>query len=244
MTKIKQKKKKENNLGYNFDTKRLISCYRELKYTELGARKFAPNFDEAVREESGDNIEELKNYFISYALEIYPSVPKDYPCSNKVGIFASLFRILKEKGLLEEAVAEVACLIIHKRKDEKIISDYEAHLRYYLNHLEIHHEYKFTIRNSFKDIEDVVKPYYNKLLYVLKNKGNLKVTEKEEIDKLVEVLKKYDEKFIIRAVVLEDFFNSEEGSKLSNEDKIVMSLKVGALDTSSLSYYNEDGNLV
>ena len=119
MTKIKQKKKKENNLGYNFDTKRLIFCYRELKYIELGARKFAPNFDEAVREESGDNIEELKNNFISYAIEMYSSVPKDYPCSNRVGIFASLFRILKEKGLLEETIAEVACLIIHKRKDEK-----------------------------------------------------------------------------------------------------------------------------
>ena len=97
MTKIKQKKKKENNLGYNFDTKRLIFCYRELKYTELGARKFAPNFDEAVREESGYNIEELKNNFISYALEMYSLIPKDYPYNNMVGIFASLFRILKEK---------------------------------------------------------------------------------------------------------------------------------------------------
>lgn len=243
MTKIKQKKKKENNLGYNFDTKRLIFCYRELKYTELGAHKFAPNFDEVVREESGDNIEELKNNFISYALEVCSSISKGYSCSNRAGIFASLFRILKEKDLLEETIAEVACLIIHKRKDEKIISGYEAHLRYYLNHPEVHHEYKFTIRNSFKDIEDVAKPMYNKLLYVLKSRGNLKVTEKEEIDRLVEDLKKYDEKFIIRSVVLEDFFNSEEGSKLSNEDKIVMSLKVGALDTSSLSYYNEDGNI-
>ena len=73
---------------------------------------------------------------------------------------------------------------------KKIISDYEAHLRYYLNHPEIHHEYKFTIRNSFKDIEDVAKPMYNKLLYVLKSRGNLKVTEKEEIDRLSRRFKK------------------------------------------------------
>ena len=43
---------------------------------------------------------------------------------------------------------------------KKIISDYEAHLRYYLNHPEIHHEYKFTIRNSFKDIEDTMYNYF------------------------------------------------------------------------------------
>lgn len=238
------KRKRENNLGYNFDTKRLVFCYRKLKHVELGARKFAPNFDKEVIEESENNLEELKDVFISYALDLNNPLSEDYFKSNKAEIFASLFRILKEKDLLEEAVAEVACLIIHKRKDEKIISDYEAHLRYYLNHPEVHHEYKFTTRNSFKDIEDSVRPIYNKLLHVLENKGNLKVTEKEEIDKLVEDLKKYDEKFIIRAVVLEDFFNSEEGSKLSNEDKIAVSLKVGALDISSLSYYNEDGNLV
>ena len=154
MTKIKQKKKKENNLGYNFDTKRLIFCYRELKYTELGARKFAPNFDEAVREESGDNPEELKQVFISYIYDMKSPLSDEYFYSNRAGIFASLFRILKEKGLLEEAIGEVACLTIHGRKDEKIISDYEAHLRYYLNHPEIHNEYKFTIRNSFKDIEE------------------------------------------------------------------------------------------
>ena len=64
-----------------------------------------------------------------------------------------------------------------------------------------------------------------------------------KIDKLIEDLKKYDENLYIRAVVLEDFFSSEEGSKLSDEDKIAISLKVGALDTSSIHYYDEDGNL-
>ena len=70
----KVKLKKENNLGYNFDTKRLVFCYRELKYMELGVRKFAPNFDKAVMEESGNNTEELKDAFISY---IYGSNPGD-----------------------------------------------------------------------------------------------------------------------------------------------------------------------
>ena len=164
---INQKKKiKENNLGYNFDTKRLIFCYRKLKYMELGARKFAPNFDEAVREESGDNPEELKSAFISYALDMKSPLPNEYFYSNKAGIFASLFRILKEKDLLEETIAEVACLIIHGIKDEKIIFDYTSHLNYYINHPEIHNEYKHTKRNYLKDIEEFAKPIYNKLFHI------------------------------------------------------------------------------
>ena len=238
------KLKKENNLGYNFDTKRLISCYRGLKFIELGARKFAPNFDKAVMEESGDNIEELKSVFVSYALDLDSPLPEDYSRSTRAGIFASLFRILKEKDLLEEAIAEVVCLKLKGNKDKNTIEDYTSHLRYYINHPEIHNEYKLTARNFFKDTEEFLRPTYNKILHILKNKGNLKATEKEDIDKLVEDLKKYDEKFIIRAVALEDFFNSEEGFKLSLNEKIGIALKVGALDTNSVRYHDENGNMI
>ena len=242
--KLKKEKIKENNLGYNFDTKRLIFCYRKLKYMELGARKFAPNFDDAVRGESGDNPEELKSAFISYIYDMKSPLPDEYFHSNKAGIFASLFRILKEKDLLEEAIAEVACLTIHGRKDEKIIDEYASHLRYYINHPEIHNEYKHTKRNWLKDIEEFVKPICDKLFHVLENKGHLKVTEKEDINKLLEDLKEHDKKFYIRSVVLEDFFNSEAGKKLREEEKIEMALRVGALDTKSIYYYDEEGNLV
>lgn len=244
MTKTEQKRKKENNLGYNFDTKRLIFCYRELKSIERGAHKFAPNFDEAVREESGSNPEELRKAFINYVSDISSPLPDEYFYSNKAGIFASLFRILKEKGLLEEAIAEIVCLLIHRRKDEKIIDEYASHLRYYINHPEIHNEYKYTKRNYLKDIEEAIKPIRNKLFHVLENKGNLKITEKEEINKLLEDLKEYDKKFYIRSVVLEDFFNSEKGKKLREEEKIEMALRVGALDSKSIHYYDEEGNLI
>lgn len=237
----KRRKKKENNLGCTWETIYLVSQYRILKSIERGARKFSQNFDKATLEELNRDYKLAQDIFISYALDKNPSLIEDCFESNKVGIFASLYRILEKEDLLDEAIASLVCLKLNGNKNKDTIKNYASHLRYYLNHPEIHHEYK-SRRNLIQNVEGA-KPYYNKLLHVLENKGNLKVTEKEEIDKLVEDLKKYDEKFIIRAVVLEDFFNSEEGSKLSNEDKIFISLKVGSLDISSLSYYKEDGNL-
>jgi hypothetical protein len=87
---------------------------------------------------------------------------------------------------------------------------------------------------------EVISPLCKKLSYILENKGNLKIQEKEEIDKLVEDLRDKDKNFLIRSLVLENFFNS---SKLSEAEKVDTALKVGALKL-DLKFYDEKGYLV
>lgn len=242
MKQERKRRKKESNLGCIWETVNLVSRYRIFKSIEWGAHKFAPNFDEATLEEINGDYKLAQDLFINYALDMEHPLPNDYFKSNKAGIFASLYRILEKEDLLLETIAIVVCLWLKGNRDESVVKDYEAHLRYYINHPEIRHEYKGN-KIFMQNIEEA-KPIYNKLLHILKNKGNLKIKEKEDVEKLVEDLKKYDEKFIIRTIVLEDFFNFEKGSKLSLDEKINIALKVGALDTNSICYYDEDGNMI
>ena len=88
--------------------------------------------------------------------------------------------------------------------------------------------------------KEVITPLCKKLFHILKNKGNLKIQEKEEVDKLIEDLKEKDKNFLIRSLVLEDFFKLAD---LSEPEKIDMALKVGALEL-DLKYYDEKGYLV
>ena len=88
--------------------------------------------------------------------------------------------------------------------------------------------------------KEVITPLCKKLFHILKNKGNLKIQEKEEVDKLIEDLKEKDKKFLIRSLVLEDFFKLAD---LSESEKIDIALKVGALEL-DLKYYDEKGYLV
>ena len=165
--------------------------------------------------------------------------------SKEIGRWASLYRILKIGGILEEVIAYLACIRIgHKEPSEEFIKKYSAHLRYYLNHPEIHYKYKITKENYVKDILESIRPKYDKLLSILKRNGNVKIEEKEEVKDIVSFFANNDKNFDIRAVILKDFFSSEEGSKLSEMSKIEMALKVGALDASSIKYYGEDGNLI
>ena len=240
----KERKKKEINLGCTWETTYLVYQYRIFKSIEHGARKFSPNFDKISFEELNGDYKLAQDVFISYTLDKEPSLAHDCFKNDKTGIFASLYRILQKEGLLEEAIARSICLKLKGNEDKDIINKYASHLRYYINHPDIWHEYKFTKRNYLRDMEESIKPTYDKLIHVLKNKGHLKVTEKEEVDKFLKLLKEHDDKFIIRSLALEDFFNSEEGKKLKEEDKIDIALRVGALDSSFLYYYDEEGNLV
>ena len=88
--------------------------------------------------------------------------------------------------------------------------------------------------------KEVIIPLCKKLFHILKNKGNLKIQEKEEVDKLIEDLKEKDKNFLIRSLVLEDFFKLAD---LSESEKIDIALKVGALEL-DLKYYDEEGYLV
>ena len=88
--------------------------------------------------------------------------------------------------------------------------------------------------------KEVIIPLCKKLFHILKNKGNLKIQEKEEVDKLIEDLKEKDKNFLIRSLVLEDFFKLGD---LSEPEKIDIALKVGALEL-DLKYYDEKGYLV
>ena len=88
--------------------------------------------------------------------------------------------------------------------------------------------------------KEVITPLCKKLFHILKNKGNLKIQEKEEVDKLIEDLKEKDKNFLIRSLVLEDFFKLAD---LSEPEKIDIALKVGALEL-DLKYYDEKGYLI
>ena len=137
----KVRKKREINLGLNEETKHLVSRYRILKALEHSACKFAPNLDEIVNEELGDNYEEAKDLFVKYAYDVHANnllADEGYLRSNELGILASLYRILETNDLLEEAVAEVTCWELGNNK----IEDYSSHLKYYISHPEVHKEYK------------------------------------------------------------------------------------------------------
>ena len=52
--------------------------------------------------------------------------------------------------------------------------------------------------------------------------------------RLKEQLEEYDNLYAIRSSALEKFFKSEKGLSLSIEDKILIAMKIGALDTRDL----------
>lgn len=244
---MSSERKKEINLGYSWETKVLVFLYRDFKYIEHGARKFSPNCDEILKKDIAGNLQYAKDKFVCCSLDTLYEESSPYKDigSKENGEWASLFRILEKENLLFEAIAEIACIKLnHKEPTEEEIEKYAAHLRYYINHPEIQSEYKLTKKNYVRDIMKDIKLEYDRFTSILQRRGHLKETEKEEVETLYRFFKENDNNFSIRAVILEDFFNSEEGSKLSEEAKIEVALKVGALDKSCLNYYNEEGNLV
>lgn len=70
---------------------------------------------------------------------------------------------------------------------------------------------------------EVINPLFNRTV------NFLKYHNKEEALSLFEELREKDKRFLIRGVALEDFFETEKGSRLSESDKIDMALKLGAL---------------
>ena len=88
--------------------------------------------------------------------------------------------------------------------------------------------------------KETISPICKKLSHILESKGNLKIQEKEEVDRLIEELKEKDKNLLMRSLVLEDFFNSHD---LSEPEKIDIALKVGALKF-DVKYYDEKGYLV
>lgn len=143
------KRKKEINLGFNAQTKYLISRYRILKALEHASRKFAKNMDKEVKEELNNDLTLAKTLFIEYAYETHENrliSEEDFLRSNPLAIQSSLYRVLKENDMLEEAVAELVYKELNKGNEinPDIIEDYTAHLRYYLSHPEVVKEYKIN----------------------------------------------------------------------------------------------------
>ena len=137
------KRKKEINLGCNPQTKYLISRYRILRALEHASRKFTKNMDKIVKEELGNDLFLTKVLFIEYAYNSHRNhliSEENFLCSNSLAIQSSLYRVLKENDMLEEAVAELVC----KEINSNAIEDCAGHLRYYLNHPEIVKEYKIN----------------------------------------------------------------------------------------------------
>ena len=141
------KRKKEINLGFNAQTKYLISRYRILKALEHASRKFAKNMDKEVKEELNNDLTLAKTLFIEYAYETHENrliSEEDFLLSNPLAIQSSLYRVLKENDMLEEAVAELVYKELNKGKetDLNVIENYAGYLRYYLSHPEIAKEFK------------------------------------------------------------------------------------------------------
>lgn len=144
----KVKKRREINLGCNEETKHLILRYRILKALERSAHRFAPNLDQAVKEEIGENYILAKDLFVNYAVKIHENnllASEEYLHSNELGILSSLFKILKDNNLLEKAIAEVTCKELgNLEMNEEQVNEYASHLCYYEAHPEIHKEYKLV----------------------------------------------------------------------------------------------------
>ena len=142
----------QENLDISNETKLLINRYRILKALEHASRKYANDVDNIIIEEMGGNIGEMKNLFISLAfisLADNSIKSQDYLKSLELATQSALFRILKDKGELEEAVAE---LFYREYKgigmedvvNNSIVNKYASHIRYYLNHPEIKKDYKLA----------------------------------------------------------------------------------------------------
>lgn len=142
--------KSQKNLGVNDETKLLINRYRILKALEHASRIYANNIDEIIIEEMGNNLKEMKDLFISLALVSYVNnsvKSQDYLQSSELAIQSALFRILRDKGELEKAVAELVyreqnSVGAEDKIDNGIINKYASHLRYYISHPELSKDYK------------------------------------------------------------------------------------------------------
>lgn len=69
----------------------------------------------------------------------------------------------------------------------------------------------------------IINPLIERIVRVLENYN------KEEVLSIIEELKEKDKKFIIREMALEDFFKTEKGSRMDENEKISLVLRVGAL---------------
>lgn len=146
---MKQKRKKENNLGFSPDTYFLVNQYRIIKFLERASHRiksdFNPFLDKCTDEEYTNN-SELKDTFISY---IYHSESEEgrkveYLRSNQLLYLGSLYRVCQKRGILEDSIAKYVYEVFNpaSKIDRKVVNSYAAHLRYYINHPEIHKEYK------------------------------------------------------------------------------------------------------
>jgi hypothetical protein len=144
--------RKAVNLGLSNETKFLVTRYRVLKALEHVSHKFVKNIDDLILEDMGEDVRGMKDLFISLEFVAHAenaTKSEEYLHSTELSIQSALFRILKEKGVLEETVAELVYKEINKlgmdnEVDKEVVEDYAAHLKYCLSHPEVMKEYKLT----------------------------------------------------------------------------------------------------
>ena len=146
---MKQRRKRESNLGFSQDTYYLVNQYRIVKLLEHASHRIKNNLnfdlDEFTEEEFPNN-RELKDIFINY---IYYSESEEgrkveFLRSNKLLYLGALYRVCQKRGILEDSIARYVYEVFNptSKIDRKLVNSYAAHLRYYRNHPEIHKEYK------------------------------------------------------------------------------------------------------
>lgn len=146
---MKQKRKKENNLGFSQDTYYLVNQYRIIKFLERASHRIKNSYDfdldEFIEKEFPTN-RELKDIFIDfiYYSESEEGYKVEYLKSKQLLHLGSLYRVCQKRGILEDSIAKYVYEVSNSASkiDRKVVNSYAAHLRYYINHPEIHKEYK------------------------------------------------------------------------------------------------------
>lgn len=146
---MKQRRKRESNLGFSQDTYYLVNQYRIIKFLERASHRIKSNLnfdlDEFIEEEYSNN-RELKDIFVSYVYysESEEGRKVEYLRSNQLLYLGALYRVCQKRGILEDSIARYVYEVFNptSKIDRKLVNSYAAHLRYYRNHPEIHREYK------------------------------------------------------------------------------------------------------
>ena len=136
----------KNSIDLKFMKRRiLVFEYRLLKVLEKSAHRFTPDVSKEVNRIIKKD--RVKNEYIKLVMEAseknYLST-EEYFESRKLGVQAALHRILKDKGLIAEAVSEINWLKSHKGikpTKEDLAEDIE-YLKYCLDNPKEMNKYK------------------------------------------------------------------------------------------------------
>ena len=120
----------------------------------------------------------------------------------------------------------------NKEKDEE---KYFEALRYLDEHNLMDEAREYAKEVAEKNYLEIERPIRDELLSFLEEYSFLHGEEyKKRGFRLKEQLEEYDNLYAIRSSALEKFFKSEKGLSLSIGDKILIAMKIGALDTRDL----------